>query len=122
MLILCRNCQNPLAVPRGGKGGDVPPLAFKEGEGGEEEEDVFGPEGPKNKKKMDINWYFCQFSKFKAFWKLFLNNFQIKWREGKQKIMESVWKPSVLVPSDNEGLSLTLTKSQLFDKEVLLDA
>ena len=36
----------------GGEGGDVPPLAFKEGE---EEEDVFGPEGPKNKKKMDIN-------------------------------------------------------------------
>ena len=112
----------PGAVLRGGKRGDVPPLAFKEGEGGEEEEDVFGPEGPKNKKKMDINWYFCQFSKFKAFWKLFLNNFQIKRRELKQKIMEGVWKPSVLVPSDNEGLSLTLTKSQLFDKEVLLDA
>ena len=39
----------------GGEGGGRPPLAFKEGKGGEEEEDVFGPEGPKNKKKMDIN-------------------------------------------------------------------
>ena len=53
---------------------------------------------------------------------VFLNNFQIKRRELKQKIMEGVWKPSFLVPSDNEGLSLTLTESQLFDKEVLLDA
>ena len=43
------------AATRGGEGGGRPPLAFKEGEGGEEEEDVFGPEGPKNKKKMDIN-------------------------------------------------------------------
>ena len=29
----------------GGRG-DVPPLTFKEGEGGEEEEDVFGPQTP----------------------------------------------------------------------------
>ena len=36
----------------GGMGGDVPPLAFKEGE---EEKDVFGPEGPKNKKKMGFD-------------------------------------------------------------------
>ena len=46
------------AATRGGKRGDVPPLAFKEGEGGEEEEDGFGPVGPKNMKKMDINWFF----------------------------------------------------------------
>ena len=49
----------------GGKGGDVPPLAFKEGEGGEEEKDVFGPEGPKNMKNNGYQLFFCQFSTFK---------------------------------------------------------
>ena len=48
-----------VAVLRGGKRGDVPPLAFKEGEGGgKRRRTVFGPEGPKILKKMDINWFF----------------------------------------------------------------
>ena len=77
---------------------------------------------PKNMKKKDINCFFANFRNSKGFWKLFPNNFQIKRSEGKQKIREGVWKPLVLLPSGNEGLSLTSTKSQLFDKEVLLDA
>ena len=48
----------------GGEGGDISPLAFKEGE---EEEDVFGPVGPKNMKKMDINCFFANFRNSKGF-------------------------------------------------------
>ena len=65
---------SPGAATRGG-GGDVPPLAFKEGEGGEEEKDVFGPEGPKNMKNNGYQlFFFANFRNSKGVWNLFLNN------------------------------------------------
>ena len=47
VLLIALHLSQGGAAPRG----DVPPLAFEEGE---EEEDVFGPKGPKNMKKTDI--------------------------------------------------------------------
>ena len=64
-----------VAAPRGGKGGDVPPLAFKEGEGGEEEKDVFGPEGPKNMKNNGYQQFFLPIFDIQ---KAFESSFQIK--------------------------------------------
>ena len=54
-----------MAVLRGGKRGDVPPLAFKEGEGGEEEEDGFWARRAQNSEKNGYQLVFCHFSKFK---------------------------------------------------------
>ena len=79
-----RTSFKPGAAPRGG---GRPPLAFKEGE---EEEDVFGPKGPKNKKKMDINWVFLPIFEIQRVLKAFSKKLSNKKREGKQKIMEGV--------------------------------
>ena len=52
--------------PQGGEeGGRPPPLAFKEGEGGEEEEDGFWARRAQNSEKNGYQLVFCHFSKFK---------------------------------------------------------
>ena len=55
----------PVAVLRGGKRGDVPPLAFKEGEGGGRGVVRFWARRAQNSEKNGYQLVFCHFSKFK---------------------------------------------------------